>query len=84
MILFIRGRKIRGWGGGTERAGEKWAEKSERNGNEECKSAKRPTSGNVRVHIHVHDNDRNALRVSPRGPYKTGEWLIVLMLRLIR
>lgn len=84
MTLFIRGRKIRGWGEGTERAEEKWAEKSERNGNEECKSAKRPTSGNVHVRIHVHDNDCNTPRDSPRGPYKTGEWLMVLMLRLIR
>jgi len=39
MTLFIRGRKIKGWGRGTERAEKKRAEKSERNGNEECKSA---------------------------------------------
>lgn len=43
MTLFIRGPKIRVVGeeeGGAERAEKKWAEKSERNGNEECKSAK--------------------------------------------
>jgi hypothetical protein len=84
MTVFIRGRKIRdgeeGWKG-RRKSGQR------RTNETEMKNAS-PQSvrlqGNVHVRVHVHDDDCNTPRASPRGPYKTGEWLMVLMLRLIR